>query len=89
MIVFQVFIKFSSSERNTDNTMSHLYLNKGSVEMHAKIKSFTPPFSNIEKNETYSSLASRFITYNIRIGNIDWCKCQKQPLEVFREKGVL
>ena len=26
MIVFQVFIKFWSSEKNTENTMSHLYL---------------------------------------------------------------
>ena len=25
------------------------------------------------------------ITYSIRIGTVDWCKCQKQPLEVFCE----
>ena len=30
LIVFQVFIKFRSSERNTENTMSHLYLNEES-----------------------------------------------------------
>ena len=28
MVVFQVFIKFWSSERNTENAMSHLYLNE-------------------------------------------------------------
>ena len=28
MIVFQVFIKFRSSERNTENTMSNLYFNE-------------------------------------------------------------
>ena len=30
MIVFQVFIKFWSSERNTENTMSHLHFNEES-----------------------------------------------------------
>ena len=30
MIVFQVFIKFSSNERITENTMSHLYFNEES-----------------------------------------------------------
>ena len=28
MIVFQVFIKFWSSEKNTENTTSHLYFNE-------------------------------------------------------------
>ena len=30
MIVFQVFIQFWSRERNTENSMSHLYSNKES-----------------------------------------------------------
>ena len=30
MIILQVFIKFSSSERITENTMSHLYFNEES-----------------------------------------------------------
>ena len=30
MIVFQVFIKFWSTEWSTENTMSHLYLNEES-----------------------------------------------------------
>ena len=27
-----------------------------------------------------SCLSCRFITYSIRIGDFDWCECQKQPL---------
>ena len=31
-------------------------------------------------------LTCRFITYSIRIGNLDCCKFQKQPLKIFCEK---
>ena len=47
MIVFQVFIKFQSSERNTENTMSHTHKKK-SFEVFSK--SFAPPSSTIERN---------------------------------------
>ena len=39
-------IKFSSSDRNTENTMSILYFNEDSDimrEIHVKMKSFAPP----------------------------------------------
>ena len=39
-------IKFWSSERNTENTMLHLYFNEKSdysEEIHVKTKSFAPP----------------------------------------------
>ena len=35
------------------------------------------------KKLKYSRLSSQFITYSIRIRTLDWCKCQKQPLEGF------
>ena len=49
---FSGFIKFWSSERNTENTMSHLYFNEESdySEEYVTIKSFTPPFSTAERN---------------------------------------
>ena len=85
MIVFLVFIKFWSSRRNTENTITLLFLNEESDHFE----------ENACKNEVCRStvlyhrkklnirLSCRFITYGIRIGYIDWCKCQKQPLEVF------
>ena len=53
------------------------------------LMSFAPPFSNIERNSTYPRFSYRCITYSIRIGNLDWCKCQKQQLELFYKKGIL
>ena len=44
-------------------------------KIHVTMKSFVPPFSTIERNQTYSQFSCRFITYIIRIGNLDWCKC--------------
>ena len=41
----------------------------------------------IERNWTYSRLSYRFITHSIRLGDFDWCQCQKQPLKVFCEKS--
>ena len=38
------------------------------------------------KKQTYSRLSYRFILYSIRMGDFYWCKCQKQPLQVFCEK---
>ena len=58
-------------------------------KIHVKMKSFAPPFSTIERNKTYSRLSCRCITYSIRMGYLDWCKWQKQPLEIFCEKSVL
>ena len=74
-------IKFWSSERNTENTMLHLYFNEKSDYSENEVFR-----STIERNYTYSRLSCRFITYSIRIGNLDWCKYQKQPLEVFCKK---
>ena len=40
-------------------------------------KSSTPPFSTIGKTLTYSCFSCRFLTYIIRIENLDWCKCER------------
>ena len=50
------------------------------------MKFFASPFSAIERN--YSRLSCRCNARSIRIGNLDQCNCQKQPLEVFCEKKV-
>ena len=74
--------KFWSSERNTENRMSHLYFNEGS-DYFGKTKSFAPP-----KKETKHVHVSAADLLHIvfRIENLDSCKSQKEPLEVFCEK---
>ena len=55
--------------------MSHLYFNVESdyfVENTCDNEVF---HYTIERNKTYSRFSSQFITYSIRIGNLDWCKC--------------
>ena len=49
--MFFKFIKFCSSERNTENTMSGLYLTKKLLviilkKMQMTMKTFAPPFFN-------------------------------------------
>ena len=49
-------IKFWSSERNTENPMSHLYVNEEKdyfKEIHVKMKSFPPPWK--ETKHIYAS----------------------------------
>ena len=78
--------KFGYSERNTKNTMSHLYVN-GDSDYSEKNTSKNEAFcSTRQRNLTYSRLSCRFITYNVRIEHPDWRKCKKRPLEVFCEK---
>ena len=52
-------------------------------KIHVKMKSFTPQWK--ETKHIHTSAAG-FVTYNMRIENLDWSKCQKQPLEVFCEQ---
>ena len=72
-------IKFWSSERNTENTMSHLYYNEDSDYSEENACENEVFRFSIEKKLNIC-LNCRFITYSIRIGNLDWCKCQKQRL---------
>ena len=72
---FSGFIKFLFSERNAENTMSHLYFNEESDYSEENTCDREVFCSTIEKNETCSCLSYLFITYSIRIGNPDWCKC--------------
>ena len=62
--------------------MSHLYFNEGS-DYFGKTKSFAPP-----KKETKHVHVSAADLLHIvfRIENLDSCKSQKEPLEVFCEK---
>ena len=57
MIVFQVFIKFRSSERNTENTMSNLYFNEESDYFKENTCKNEVFHSTIERNQTYASAA--------------------------------
>ena len=65
----------------------HIYILMKKViilrKIHVKMKSFTPQWK--ETKHIHTSAAG-FVTYNMRIENLDWSKCQKQPLEVFCEK---
>ena len=85
MIVFQVFIKLLSSERNIENTMSHLYLNEGSdyfeqntcknevfrsTILHHRL-TFQPPIYYIK----YKNRKSRLVQMpEAAIGGILWKK---------------
>ena len=62
---------------NTEHRMSHfrhLHFNEKS-DYSEEMKSFIPPFSTIERNCIYWHFSCQFITYSIRIGNLNWCKC--------------
>ena len=65
----------------------HIYILMKKViilrKIHVKMKSFTPQWK--ETKHIHTSAAG-FVTYNMRIENLDWSKCQKQPLEVFCEQ---
>ena len=76
MIIFQVFIKFSSSERITKNTMSHLYFNEKSdysEENTCENEVFLSTILHHRRKLNYSRLSCRCITY----------KCQKGALKKF------
>ena len=64
----------------------HIYILMKKViilrKINMKMKSFAPPYKETE----HSRLSCWFITYSIRIENLDWSKSQKQPLEVFCEQ---
>ena len=84
MIVFQ--------ELNLDSVKEilkircHIYILMKNVivlrKINMKMKSFAPTY----KETKHSRLSCWFITYSIRIENLDGSKCQKQPLEVFCEQ---
>ena len=89
MIVFQVSLNFDPVKKILKMRYHFHILMKKVVILRRKLvkmKSFAQPLTTIERNYTYSRLRCRFITSSIRIGNLDWCKCQKRPLEVFCEK---
>ena len=60
--------------------MSHLYLNEESDHYEENT------CKNERKKLNILTPQLPIIAYSIRIGNLDWCECQKQPLEVFCEK---
>ena len=53
---------------------------------HAKKKSFTSPFSSLERNIPH--LSCQFITYSIRIGHLDWCNTRNIHWRYSVKKGV-
>ena len=68
--------------------MSHLYFNEVS-DYSDKNTSENEAFRSTRgRNCSYSRLSCRFIIYNTRMGNLDWRKCHKQPLEMFCKKKV-
>ena len=72
MIIFQVFIKFWFSERNTENTMLHLDLNEGSD--HSE--------ENTCKNEVINILTPQLQIYYIQYQN------RKSPLVQMPEATI-
>ena len=56
--------------------MSHLYYNEDSDYSEENACENEVFRFSIEKKLNIC-LNCRFITYSIRIGNLDWCKCQK------------
>ena len=68
--------------------MGNLYLNKESYHSEENTSINEVLCSTIlhYRKKLNIHLSYWFITYSIRIGNLDWWKCQKQPLEVFCEK---
>ena len=58
--------------------MSHLDFNEEtdySEENTCNNEVFRSTILHHRKDQTYSQFSCRFITYSIRIGNLDWCKC--------------
>ena len=60
--------------------MSHLYLNEESDRYEENT------CKNERKKLNILTPQLPIIAYSIRIENLDWCECQKEPLEVFCEK---
>ena len=87
VIVFHAFIKFWSSEGNTENTMSHLYFNEESdySEENATEVFHSTILRNRKKLNIFTPQLP-YIIHSSRMGYLDWCKCQTQALDVFCEK---
>ena len=76
---FSGLYKFWFSERITENTVSHLNFNEESdysEESTCDNEDFRSTIFHHRKKLNISwRFNGRFITYIIRIGNLDWCKC--------------
>ena len=73
---FSSFIKFWSSERNTENGTSDLYFNKERNYSKESISVFKKTCGKEgHEKETKRIYASAGDLLHIRIGNLDWCKC--------------
>ena len=76
---FLGFIKFWYNERNTENnTMSHLYFNEESdysEENTCDNEVFHSTILHHRKKLNIFTLQLPIYNNNIRIGNLDWCKC--------------
>ena len=85
MIVFQGWLNFDPVKEILEIRW-HIYIlmRKGIIlrKILVTMKSFAPPFSTMEENSTCSRCNYWFITYSIRIGNLDWYKwgrCKNKP----------
>ena len=92
MIIFQVLLSFDPvKEIMKIHVKCHIYIKNCKKviilgKTHVTMKSFTPPFSTIKRKETYLRFSCRFITYIIRIRNLDWCKyghCENEAREIY------
>ena len=86
MIVFQVFIKFSSSERITKNTMSHLYFNEESdysEENTCENEVFHSTILHHRKKLNYSRLSCRDVLHTNARSSQWRCSVQKGVLKNF------
>ena len=73
---FSGFMKFWSSENNTENTMDLTFIMKKVtilMKIHVTIKSSTTILHHRKKLNIFT-LPLPIYTYGIRIGNLDWCK---------------
>ena len=85
MIVFQQ-LNFDQWNKYLKYNVTLLYFNKESDYFKENAFENEVFCSTIERNKTYSHLSCWFIRYSMRIENLDWSKCQKQPLQVFWKK---
>ena len=69
--------------------MSHLYFieeSDYSEENTGENEVFRSTIFHYRKKlNIFTCFSFRLIKYSNRIGNLDWCKCQKQPQEVPRK----
>ena len=86
MIIFRIFIKFSSNERITENTMSHLHFNEESdysEENTCENEVFHSTILHHRKKLNYSRLSCREVLHTNARSSHWRCSLQKGALKYF------